>query len=149
MGDDIGVLRNEVEQLTLENPRETDNTKPLEEVVPISIHPDYPDRHIMIGTELTDELRFTLIHFLKKNSNIFAWSQRDVPGINPEIAMHKLFTDPKHSLVRQKRRKFAPECLKVIEDEVNKLIRANVVREAHYLDWLANVVSMDLERHDA
>ncbi|GFY99885.1 hypothetical protein Acr_13g0012850 [Actinidia rufa] len=54
IGDDIGVLRDEVEQLTLADPRETNNTKPLEEVVPISIHPDYPDRHIMIGTELTD-----------------------------------------------------------------------------------------------
>ena len=54
--------------------------------------------------------------------------------------MHKLFTDPKHSPVRQKRRKFVPERLKVIEDEVDKLIRANVVWEAHYPDWLANVV---------
>ncbi|GFS41652.1 hypothetical protein Acr_00g0075570 [Actinidia rufa] len=139
-GDDIGVLRDEVEQLTLADPRETDNTKPLEKVVPISIHPNYSDRHIMISTELTDELRSTLIDFWKKNSDIFAWSQGDVPGIDPEIAMHKLFTNPKYSPIRQKRRKFAPERLKVIEDEVSKLIRANVVREAHYPDWLANVV---------
>ncbi|GFY85492.1 hypothetical protein Acr_04g0002300 [Actinidia rufa] len=118
----------------------TDRGRRYGEVVPISIHPDYPDRHIMIGTELTSELRFALIHFLKENSDVFAWSQRDVPGIDPEIAMHKLFTDPKYSPVCQKRRKFAPERLKVIEDEVNKLIRANVVREAHYSDWLANVV---------
>ncbi|GFS40353.1 hypothetical protein Acr_00g0068050 [Actinidia rufa] len=62
------------------------------------------------------------------------------PGIDPEVAMHKLFTKPEYSPVRQKRRKFAPERLKVIEDEVNKLIKANVVREAHYPDWLANVV---------
>ncbi|GFY91031.1 hypothetical protein Acr_07g0012270 [Actinidia rufa] len=140
MGDDTEVLRGEMEQLTLADPRETNNTKPVEEIVPISIHPDYPDRHIMIGTELTSELRFTLINFLKENSDVFAWSQRDVSGIDPEIAMHKLFTDPKHSPVRQKRRKFTPERLRVIEDEVNKLIRANVIREAHYPDWLANVV---------
>ncbi|GFS40591.1 hypothetical protein Acr_00g0069450 [Actinidia rufa] len=140
IGDDIGVMRDEVEQLTLADPRETDNTKSLEEVVPISIHPDHPDRHIMIGTELTDELRSTLINFLKKNSDIFAWSQGDVPSIDPEIAMHKLFTNPKYSPVRQKRRKFAPERLKVIKDEVSKLIRANVVQEVYYPDWLANVV---------
>ncbi|XP_057481981.1 uncharacterized protein LOC130768891 [Actinidia eriantha] len=139
-GDDIEVLRDEVGQLTLTDPRDTTNTKPLEEVVPIFIHPEYPDRHVLIGAELTNELRFALINFLKKNSDVFAWSQGDVPGIDPKIAMHKLFTNPKHPPVRQKRRKFAPEQLKVIEDEVNKLIRANVVREAHYLDWLANVV---------
>ncbi|GFY96586.1 hypothetical protein Acr_11g0008920 [Actinidia rufa] len=139
-GDDAGILRGEMEQLILEDPRETENTKPLEEVVPISIHPNYPDRQVMIGTELTNELRIALIDFLKKNSDVFAWSQGDVPGIDPEVAMHKLFTQPEYSPVRQKRRKFAPERLKVIEDEVNKLIKANVVREAHYLDWLANVV---------
>ena len=97
-------------------------------------------QNILIGTELTDELHFALINFLKENSDVFAWSQGDVPGIDPEIAMHKLFTNPKHSLVRQKQKKFAPERLKVIEDEVKKLIKANVVREIHYLDWLANVV---------
>ncbi|GFZ00843.1 hypothetical protein Acr_14g0004780 [Actinidia rufa] len=112
-GDDTEILRNGGEQLILEDPRETENTKPLEEVVPISIHPNFPDRQVMIGTELTDEL---------------------------QVAMHKLFTKPEYSPVRQKRRKFAPERLKVIEDEVNKLIKANVVQEAHYPDWLANVV---------
>ncbi|GFY88793.1 hypothetical protein Acr_06g0007330 [Actinidia rufa] len=126
---DQKVARDEVEQLALADPRETNNTKPLEETVPISIHPEYPDRHIMIGTELTSELRFALIHFLKENSDVFAWSQRDVPGIDPEITMHKLFTDPQHSPVCQKRRKFTPERLKVIEGEVNKLIRANVLKE--------------------
>ena len=74
MGDGIEVLRDEMEQLPLADPRETNNTKPLEEIVPISIRPDYPDRHIMIGTELTNELRFALIHFLKKNSDVFSWS---------------------------------------------------------------------------
>ncbi|XP_057506528.1 uncharacterized protein LOC130789725 [Actinidia eriantha] len=116
-----------VGEVTLADPRDTKNAKPLEEVTPISIHPDYPDRHVMIGTELIDELRTTLVEFLKGNFDVFAWSQGDIPGIDPQIATHKLFTNPKPPLVRQKRRKFAPECLKVIEDEVNKLIRANVV----------------------
>ena len=35
---------------------------------------------------------------------------------------------------------FAPKCLKVIKDEVAKLIKANVIRESHYTDWLVNVV---------
>ena len=43
-------------------------------------------------------------------------------------------------MVRQKRRKFASKCLKVIEDEVSKLIKAGVIRKFHYSDWLVNVV---------
>ena len=54
--------------------------------------------------------------------------------------MHKLFTNPDHPLVFHKRRKFAPECLKVIEEEVVKLIKVSVIKEAYYPDWLANVV---------
>ncbi|GFS37771.1 hypothetical protein Acr_00g0053840 [Actinidia rufa] len=147
-GDDVETLRDEMEQLILEDPRETENTKPLEEVTPISIHPNYPERQVMIGTELTDELRIALTDFLKKNSDVFAWSQGDVPGIDPEVAMHKLFTKPDCSPVRQKRRKFAPERLKVIEDEISKLIKAKVVREAHYPDWLANVVIAPQKRRE-
>ena len=54
--------------------------------------------------------------------------------------MHKLFTNPEHLSVCQKRRKFAPERLNVIEEEVAKLIKVNVIKEAHYPEWLANVV---------
>ena len=40
----------------------------------------------------------------------------------------------------KKKRRFASECLKVIKDEVSKLLKASVIKESHYLDWLANVV---------
>ncbi|GFS41537.1 hypothetical protein Acr_00g0074980 [Actinidia rufa] len=53
--DEMEVLRDEVEQITLADPRETENNKPLEEVAPISIYPKYPDLHVMIGIELIDE----------------------------------------------------------------------------------------------
>ena len=60
------ALRDEMEEITLVDPREIENTKPLEEVAPISIHPDYLDRHVMIGNDLTKELRTALVEFLKK-----------------------------------------------------------------------------------
>ena len=94
----------------------------------------------MTGTELTKELRIALVEFLKKNYDVFAWSQGDVTGIDPQVAIYKLFTDLDHSPVHQKRRKFAPKCLKVIEEKVTELIKANVIKESHYSDWLANVV---------
>ena len=57
------------------NPKESENTKPLEEVTPVSIHPDHPDRHVMVVTELTKELRIALVEFLKRNYDIFATSK--------------------------------------------------------------------------
>ena len=122
------------------DPKEIENTKPLEEVAPISIHPDYLDRHVMIKYELTEKLLSALVEVLKKNYDVFAWSLGNVPRINLQVSVHKLFTDPDQPLIRQKRRKFAPKCMKVIEEEVAKLIKANAIRETHYPDWLANVV---------
>ena len=55
------AFRDEVDEITLEDPREIENTKPLEEVIPISIHPNYLDCHVMIGTELTEELQKALV----------------------------------------------------------------------------------------
>ena len=93
----------------------------------------------MIKTELTKELRSALVEFLKKNYNVFAWSQGNVPGIDSHTAVHKLFINLDHPLICQKRRKFAPKSLKVIEDEVSKLVKARIIRESHYPNWLANL----------
>ena len=93
------TLRDEIEQITLVDPREMENTKPLEKEAPVSIHLDHLDRHVMIGTELTKELRNALMEFLKKNYDVFAWSQGDVPWIHPQIAIQKLFTNHDRSLV--------------------------------------------------
>ena len=134
------ALRDEVKEVTLADPRETKNIKPLEEVTPISIHPDFLDRHVIIGTKLIEQLLTSLVEFLKKNYDVFAWSQGDIPGIDPHMVVHKLFTDLDHPPIFQKRRKFAPKNLKVIEEEVAKLIKDNVIRESHYPEWLANIV---------
>ena len=93
------ALKDEAGEVTIVDPREIENTKPLEDVVLISIHLDYPDCHIMIGTELFEELRSTLVEFLKKNYDVFAWSQGDIPSIDPQVTVHRLFTDPDHPLV--------------------------------------------------
>ena len=47
-------------------------------------------RHLKIGTKLTEGLRRRLIDFLRSNSDCFDWSHAYMPGIDPEIIMHKL-----------------------------------------------------------
>ena len=63
---------------------------------------------------------------MKKNYDVFAWSHGNVLEIYPQIAIHKFFINPNHPLIHKKRRKFAPKCLKVIEEEVANLIKAGV-----------------------
>ena len=54
-----------MEKITLMDPRESENIKLLEEVTPVSIHSDHPDCHVMIGTEITKELRISLVKFFE------------------------------------------------------------------------------------
>ncbi|XP_057793251.1 uncharacterized protein LOC131009864 [Salvia miltiorrhiza] len=61
-------------------------------------------------------------------------------GIDPNIIVHRLNVDPDYPPRKQKRRKFAPERNKVINDEIKQLVDNGLVREVQYPDWLANVV---------
>ena len=53
---------------------------------------------------------------------------------------HRLNVNPSFKPVKQKRRSFALERQKVINEEVGKLLQAKEIREVEYLKWLANVV---------
>ena len=61
-------------------------------------------------------------------------------GIDPAVITHRLNVNPSFKLVKQKRRSFAPERQKAINEEVGKLLQANAIREVEYPEWLANVV---------
>ncbi|XP_075665749.1 uncharacterized protein LOC142635490 [Castanea sativa] len=93
-----------------------------------------------IGTALSPEMRTKLIQFLRKNQDVFAWSHEDMPGISRQVIQHKLNVDPEKKPVQQRRRVFAPERSQAINDEVNKLLQADFIREVYYPEWVANVV---------
>jgi hypothetical protein len=97
-------------------------------------------RVLQIGTCLDNEIREGLVNFLHRNIEVFAWSHEDMLGINPEEIVHVLNVDPDVKPVKQKRRKFAPERVKAITVEVEKLLKAQFIEEVYYPDWLANVV---------
>ena len=68
------------------------------------------------------------------------WSHDDMLGIDPSVITHRLSMYPSSKPVRQKKRVFAPERDKAINEEVQKLTTTQFIREVYYLDWLANVV---------
>ena len=89
-------------------------------------------RHLKIGSKLTEGLRRRHIEFLRSNSDCFAWSDADMPGIDPEIIMDKLQVETLHQPVKQKRRKFAQERDAIINDEVKSLLSTGFIREVQY-----------------
>ncbi|KAM2661591.1 hypothetical protein EV2_023880 [Malus domestica] len=80
----------------------TQQATPTEELEKVSISKDYPDRMVKIGTTLSPPIRLELISFLQENTEVFAWSYEDMPGISPDIICHRLSIDPKTKPIRQK-----------------------------------------------
>jgi hypothetical protein len=67
-----------------------------------------PDRAVTIGAHLTPEEGNELVQFLNKNKDVFAWSAKDLQGVDRDIIEHTLETNEKIPPKKQKLRK----CLK-------------------------------------
>ena len=73
---------------------------------------------------------------LKRYKDIFAWSHKEIPWVNPKEMKHCLNIDPSYPPVIQKHKKFAPEMNKVINDEVDRLLEMDAIEPCQYPEWL-------------
>ena len=113
--------------------------EPSEELEPVSLDDD-PEHLAYIGSKLAEDLKSPLTHFFRQNKDVFTWKQADMGGIDPTIITHRLNVIPSFKPVKQKRRSFAPERQKAINEEVGKLLQVGAIREVEYPEWLANVI---------
>jgi hypothetical protein len=81
-----------------------------------------------------------LTSFLRDNTDIFAWSPSDMPGVPRELAEHRLEVSKTARPIKQTLRRFAKDRKQAIEAEVCKLLAAGFIRECQHLVWLANPV---------
>ncbi|GJS91350.1 reverse transcriptase domain-containing protein [Tanacetum coccineum] len=126
-----------------------DSTKKIEggqKNLKVAIHHDFPDQEVALGGTLSIEGRTTLCALLKRNLDIFAWQPSDMTGVPRQIAEHRLNIQDGYPPVRQKKRGQAPERAKAIQAEVQKLVKAGIMREVYYHDWLSNPVMV--KKHD-
>ena len=47
-------------------------------------------KEIKIGVALEESVKEKLVSMLREFSDVFAWSYKDMPGLDTEIVMHKL-----------------------------------------------------------
>ena len=113
--------------------------EPLEELEPVSLDDD-PEHLAYIGSKLAEDLKSLLTHFLRLNKDVFSWKQADMGGIDPTVITHRLNVSPSFKPIKKKRRSFALERKKAINEEVGKLLQAGVIKEVEYPELLPNVV---------
>ncbi|CAL8117035.1 unnamed protein product [Prunus armeniaca] len=117
----------------------TPQAQPAEELETISIF-DTQDRQVRIGTSLSPSLRTDFLAFLRDNSEVFAWSYNDMPGISLDVISHKLNISHSFKPVRQKRRSHDAKRYEAMKTEVDKLQAIGFIRDVTYPIWLANSV---------
>ncbi|KAK8934446.1 hypothetical protein KSP39_PZI014383 [Platanthera zijinensis] len=89
-----------------------------------------------LGLEDQEEIR----KCVQENIDIFAWSAADMPGIDADVACHRLNLDPKVRPIQQKKRAIASRMAKPIREEVEKLLQAGFISANKYPGWVSNVV---------
>ncbi|XP_020973549.1 uncharacterized protein LOC107646977 isoform X3 [Arachis ipaensis] len=93
-----------------------------------------------IGQALQGQDRADLIKLLQANSDLFAWTPADMPGIDPDVICHKLATNLSSRPIAQRKRNLGAEKSKAALEETTKLLQANFIREIRFTTWLSNVV---------
>lgn len=113
-----------------------------DEVESVVLDPNFPDQSVQVGATLPPTVKEQVIALLRKYKEVFAWKTEDMPGVSPELIVHKLNIDPQVKPVQQKRRNFAPECssLRTVTDEVRKLWTTYILKKVFYPTWLSNLV---------
>jgi len=81
---------------------------------------------------LESEERAIITPILVDNTNLFAWSAADLPGVDPQVASHKLSIYKEARYISQKKRKLDEERLLAAKAEADKLLSAGFIEEAHY-----------------
>jgi hypothetical protein len=112
----------------------------IDELVEINLGTEDVPWPTFVSASLTSEEREKYWEFLMEFCDCFAWSYKEMSGLDPQVATHKLAIDPKFWPVKQRPRRFRPELQDDIIVEVEKLINAGFIKEVQYPWWLANIV---------
>ncbi|KAI3446917.1 hypothetical protein Pfo_003582 [Paulownia fortunei] len=97
-------------------------------------------RPTYISTLLTNDEEKTYIELLHKFKDVFSWSYKEIPGLNPKVAVHHLSVKKGARPIKQAQCRFWPELVPLIEVEVNKLIEIGFIREVKYPTWISSIV---------
>ncbi|KAL0391376.1 UNVERIFIED_CONTAM: hypothetical protein Slati_4569600 [Sesamum latifolium] len=84
-------------------------------------------RIIYTSAPLTREEEKTYIAFLHEFKDVFSWSYKEMPGLDPVVAVHHLSLKKGAHPAKQGQRRFRPDLILLIEGEVNKLIEVGFI----------------------
>uniref|UniRef100_A0A151UEW0 Transposon Ty3-I Gag-Pol polyprotein n=1 Tax=Cajanus cajan TaxID=3821 RepID=A0A151UEW0_CAJCA len=77
---------------------------------------------------------------LHEYKDCFAWDYEEMPGLDQNLVEHRLPMILGKKPVKQNPRRFAPQVIKKIKEEIERLLKAKFIRTSRYADWVSNIV---------
>src|ERR1044072_3193875 len=97
-------------------------------------------RPTYISAKIDPSLKNEMVCLLKEFKDCFSWDYNEMSGLSRDLVEHRLPIRPDKRPIKQSPRRFAPEVVLKIKEEIEKLLRSKFIRTARYVDGLANVV---------
>lgn len=114
--------------------------KPTKDTKVVQIDPDDASKTVRMGCGLSNKHELTLIDFLLRNQDFFAWKPSDMLGIPREGAEHSLNILPGAKPVKQHLRCFDNKKQKATEEEIARLLAVGFIKELFHPEWIANLI---------
>jgi hypothetical protein len=131
--DNTPILKNSLKQLEKEP-----NT--VDELTEINLVTEEDPRPTFISASLPEDVADKLKTFLKGYMDCFAWSYKEISGLNPNVAVYYLKIDPTFKPIKQAPRRMRIELEEKVAEEIKKLIDASFIREEETPEWVASIV---------
>ena len=106
--------------------------KPAEETKKVPLFEGNTSKQFIISAMLDGKTEAELIHFLRDNNDIFAWSAEDLRGVDRSIIEHTLDIDKNQPPIKQKLHKMSEERKQIAKVEVQRLLNVGVIRPVKY-----------------
>ncbi|XP_071909818.1 uncharacterized protein [Coffea arabica] len=114
----------------------------VDELKEINLGTSDDPRPIYISSCMTPEEEKEYVDLLLEFRDVFAWNYSEMPGLDPRVAVHNLSVKRGTKPVKQTQRRFWPELIPLIENEINRLIETGFIREVKYPTWISSIVPM-------
>jgi hypothetical protein len=121
--------------------KHADSFEAAEQTKEVPLDPTAPEgKALRVTSTLDQKYEVVLVDFLRANTDIFAWSPSDMPGITRKVVEHSLDILPHSRAVQQRLWRFDEERRRTIGAELRKLLEAGFIKEVFHPTWLANPV---------
>ncbi|PKU60192.1 RNA-directed DNA polymerase [Dendrobium catenatum] len=112
----------------------------MDELKEVNLGTEEDPRPTFISSLLPEEQIEEIQELLCEFRDCFAWIYAEMPGLSPDVAVHRLTIKPDVTPVKQAPRRMRLEIEEQVIAETKKLIDAGFIREEKYADWIANIV---------